>query len=50
MHKIVGGYSSNQYHHNAVADASTFLQSVENPEKNVDVSINSILERKIKEK
>ena len=49
MNKVVGGHSSNQYHHNAMADASAFLQSVENPEKNVDIHINSILERTIKE-
>ena len=49
VNKVVGGHSSNQYHHNAMADTSAFLQSVENPEKNVDVRINSILERTIKE-
>ena len=43
VNKVVGGHSSNQYHHNAMADASAFLQSVENPEKNVDICINSIL-------
>ena len=47
--KVVGCHSSNQYHHNAMADASAFLQSVENPEKNVDIHINSIFERTIKE-
>ena len=51
VNKVVGGHSSNQYHHNAMADACAFLQSVENPEKNVDIRINSnsILERTIKE-
>ena len=48
VNKVVGDYSSNQYHHNAMADTSTFLQSVENPEKNVYICINSILERTIK--
>ena len=49
VNKVVGGHSSNQYHHNAMADVSAFLQSVENPEKNVDIHTNSILERTIKE-
>ena len=49
VNKVVGGHSSNEYHHNTMADASAILQSVENPEKNVDICINSILERTIKE-
>ena len=49
VNKVVGGHSSNQYHHNAMVDTSAFLQSVENPEKNVDIRTNSILERTIKE-
>ena len=49
VNKVVGGHSSNQYHHDAMADTNAFLQSVENPEKNVDIHINSILERTIME-
>ena len=37
VNKVVGGNFSNQYHHNTMADTGTFLQSVENPEKNVDI-------------
>ena len=37
------------YHLNAMADSSTFVQSVENSQHNVDVCINSALAKAIEE-
>ena len=50
VHKTVDSHSSNLYHLNAIADSSTFVQSVENPEHNVEVCINSALAKAIEEK
>ena len=47
MHNIVDSHSSTLYHLNAMADSSTFVQSVENPQHNVDVCINSALAKAI---
>ena len=43
VHKIVDSHSSNLYHLYAMADLSTFVQFVENPQHYVDVYINSAL-------
>ena len=49
VHKIVEGHSSVLYHLNAMADSSTFVQSVESPQHNVDVCTNSALAKTIEE-
>ena len=36
LHKIVDSHSSNLFHLVAMADSSNFVQSVENPQHNVD--------------
>ena len=46
---IVDSHSFTLYHLNAMADSSTFVQSVENPQHNVDVCINSALAKAIEE-
>ena len=49
VNNIVDSHSSTLYHLNAMADSSTFVQSVENPQHNVDVCINSALAKAIEE-
>ena len=49
LHNIVDSHSSTLYHLNAMADSSTFVQSVENPQHNVYVCINSALAKAIEE-
>ena len=49
VHNIVDRHCSTLYHLNAMADSSTFVQSVENPQHNVDVCINSALAKTIEE-
>ena len=49
VHKIIDSHSSNLYQLNAMADSSTFVQSVENPQHNVDICINSALAKTIEE-
>ena len=39
--KTMGNHATNTYHLNAVADACAFLQSVKNPEGNIDVCIDT---------
>ena len=45
----VDSHFSTLYHLNALADSSTFVQSVGNPQHNVDVFINSALAKAIEE-
>ena len=47
---IVDSHFSNLYHLNAMADSSTFIQSVDNPQHNVDICINFALAKTIEEK
>ena len=47
VHKIVDSHPSNPYDLNAMADSSTFAQSVKNPQHNVDACINSALAKTI---
>ena len=49
VNKVVGGHASNQYHVNAVADATAFIHSVECPEERVDVRMNKNRLQNIKE-
>ena len=49
VHKIVDSHPSNLYHLNAMADSSTFVQSVDYPQHNVDICINSALVKTIEE-
>ena len=49
VHNIVDSHPSTLYHLNAMADSSSFNQSVENPQHNVDVCINSALAKTIEE-
>ena len=49
LHNIVDSHSSTLYHLNAMADSSTFVQSVENPQHNVGICINSALAKAIEE-
>ena len=49
VHNIVDSHSSTLYHLNAMADSSTFVQSVENPQHNVNVCSNSALAQAIEE-
>ena len=49
MYITVDDHSSTLYHLNAMADSNTFVQSVENPQDNVDVCINSALAKVIEE-
>ena len=50
VHKIVNSHHSNLYRLNGMANSSTFVQSVENPQHNVDVCINSALAKTIEKK
>lgn len=43
VHKVVDGHASNQYHVNAVTDATAFINSVKNPHVNIDVRMNTEL-------
>ena len=43
IHKIIDGHSFKLYNLDATVDSSTFVQSVENLQHNVDVCINSTL-------
>ena len=47
--KVVGGHAPNQYHVNAVADATAFIHSVECPDEHVDVLMNKNRLHNIKE-
>ena len=49
VQNIVDSHSSTLCYLNAMADSSTFVQSVENPWHNVDVCINSALAKAIEE-
>ena len=49
VNNIVDSHSSTLYHLNAMADLSTFVQSVKNPQHNVGVCINSALAKAIEE-
>ena len=49
MHITVDSHFSTLYHLNAMADSSTFVQSMENPQHNVDVCIHSALTKAIEE-
>ena len=45
----MGGHASNQYHINAVADASAFIRTVECPQERLDVRMNQQYLQNIKE-
>ena len=47
VNNIVDSHSSTLYHFNAMADSSTFVQSVENSQHNVNACINSALAKAI---
>ena len=49
VHKVVKRHPSNLNHLNEMADSSVFFQSVETPQHNVDVCINSALVKTIEE-
>ena len=49
VNNIVDSHSSTLNHLNAMTDSSTSVQSVENPQHNVDVCINSALAKAIEE-
>ncbi len=44
---ILDGHASNSYHINALNDATAFIQSVKNPQKTIDVRLNTELARNI---
>lgn len=41
VNKNVDGHASHAYHHDAVQIAIDFVQSIEHPERNIDVCLNT---------
>jgi hypothetical protein len=49
VNKIVSAHASNKYHNNALVDARAYIQSIEKPDGNVNVRLNTEIARNIQE-